>query len=258
VAVPDDVAPVRGLQPATVASLSTLAYDALRGAILRGTFAPGQRLPEGAVSSALGMSRQPVREALIRLRHEGLVVERPRRGTYVAEMSSEDFVDLYNLRVPLEVTAAVLLVRRSASLAGVDAVLAEMREAESAGPVHDVAATSDLEYRFHRQVFAASGNPRLVQVFASISGPMQLALALDNALYEGAGSTVAEHEPLVAALHSGDEAAAARAMFDHVTLSFAEVVARLDGDASRVAWRSSDDAAGLALAGFAASRDGAR
>lgn len=224
------------LAPVSSLPLAVLAYNAIRRAILSSEFRFGERLPEAAISSSLGMSRQPVREALIMLRNDGLVVERPRLGTFVCEMSVRDFIDLYNIRIPLEVMATRLAVRTGADLSAVEAVLADMKDAQDSSSALDVADISDLEYRFHREVFVASGNVHLLRVFESLSGSMQLALTLDNSVYEGTATTVEEHVPLVAALRSGVERVAADAMRDHIVASFLPVVTRLKGDINDIVW----------------------
>ena len=231
------------LQRVTAQPLNVLAYDAIRRAIIAGQFGFGDRLAEGVIAESLGMSRQPVREALIMLRNDGLVVDRPRSGTFVCDMGAQDFIDLYNVRVPLEVTAARLLVRRRASVAELDDVLAAMRELVAEGNAPDVAAVIDLEFSFHRALMRAAGNQHLLRAFESVSGPLQLALTLDNTVYDGEGSTVDEHEPVLSALRGDDEHAAAAAVHEHIAASVAPVLVRLGADVQGIAWPSSYAAA---------------
>jgi DNA-binding transcriptional regulator YhcF (GntR family) len=76
--------------------------ERLRSAILTGYFGPGERLPEEQLAKTMGVSRGPVREALVTLEREGLIVIRRNRGAFVAQLSREDLDEVYSLRVAIE------------------------------------------------------------------------------------------------------------------------------------------------------------
>src|SRR4029079_13437814 len=76
--------------------------NALRGAILSGRYPSGSRLPQVEVAEAFGVSPVPLREALVALGREGLVVRRPRRGWYVVRLEESDIREIYELRSLLE------------------------------------------------------------------------------------------------------------------------------------------------------------
>src|SRR6476646_9135645 len=73
---------------------------------------PGERLVEAEIARQLGISRGPVREALAKLRAEGLVYDEPRRGSFVAELTDHDVHEIYELRAALELQAVRLLIAR--------------------------------------------------------------------------------------------------------------------------------------------------
>src|SRR6476469_1994837 len=104
-----DVAGRAGIENLT---LWQRVHEHLRQEILDNRLPPGSELNEVALSEQLGVSRGPVREALGRLASEGLVTVRPRRGAVVRSLSTEEFLELYQVREALEMMAVKLAVPR--------------------------------------------------------------------------------------------------------------------------------------------------
>src|SRR5689334_25436564 len=105
-------------------SLVELAVRRLRGEIVEGAFAPGERLVEEQLTRRLGISRAPLREALRLLGQQGLVEHLPRRGVRVATVSEAEVDELFELRDVLERHAVVVALRRAdLDFAGLDAAL---------------------------------------------------------------------------------------------------------------------------------------
>src|SRR5260221_5583275 len=94
------------------ASLSKVASDQIRGQILAGKLKPGERLVEDKLSAELGVSRVPVREALLALSAQGLVHIEPRRGATVAEITPKIVAELVEVRALLEGLNAKLAAQR--------------------------------------------------------------------------------------------------------------------------------------------------
>ena len=92
--------------------LSGAAVNELREAILEGRLVQGERLSEVSLSSTLGVSRAPVREALLHLEQEGLVVSLPYKGASVVSLSQQDFLELSTLRIALEKLAWARAIER--------------------------------------------------------------------------------------------------------------------------------------------------
>src|ERR1043166_7514559 len=122
----------------------------LRQAILRGDFAPGERLREVEIAAQHQVSRGPVREALLQLEQEGLVLLRRNRGAIVARLSRTDLEEVYSLRLALERLAGVSAIRHGpeADFAALDAVLHEFRGTDSSQPLTEQEA-ADQDVRFH-------------------------------------------------------------------------------------------------------------
>jgi DNA-binding GntR family transcriptional regulator len=214
-------------KPLEADSLVTLAYESIRQSIIAGRYKMGEHIVESTVANELQISRAPVREALKRLTQEGLAVDQPRRGTFVREITAQDFIDIYNVRIGLETAAARLVVRNGAVLDEIESTIAKMRKAASRG---DVSRTVTLELQVHQQICAASENAYLLSVFQSLLGPVHMALGLDDAAYEDLEDVTREHLALLDALRSGDAEAAADAMHQHIVSTVGPVLERLGGD----------------------------
>jgi DNA-binding GntR family transcriptional regulator len=223
--------PGNRLTALTAESLVELAYGSIRESIIAGRFQMGEHLIESRIADELEVSRGPVREALRRLGQEGLVEERPRRGTFVCEISADDFVDIYNVRIAIETAAVRLVAGMHADLAPVEDTV---RRLGGAARKHQVAKAVELEFRIHEQLCELSGNRYLVGVFRSLAGPVRMALGLDDAAYEHLGDLVPEHEALLEAVRDGDGDHAAVAMHEHIVSTVEPVLGRLGGDSSRL------------------------
>jgi DNA-binding GntR family transcriptional regulator len=133
------------------------AADALRGALLEGKFLPGQGLSEMALANQLGISRGPVREALLILAQEGLVTHQQNRGFSVIEFTNQDQSEIQKIRLPLESMALELA---KPNMSGADLELLRKYKDELIA-AHREARTEALvpaELQFHRFIWDKSGN----------------------------------------------------------------------------------------------------
>src|SRR5437773_3057464 len=103
--------PPQPLTPTVKRSLADDVADRLRDAIFQGSFKPGEPLREEQLAAMLDVSRGPVREALVQLEREGLVLVRRHRGATVARLSRGDLEEVYSLRLALERLAMQRAVR---------------------------------------------------------------------------------------------------------------------------------------------------
>ena len=140
--------------------LTQEAHTTIRNAILDGELPPGARLAQEAIAEQLGVSRQPVIQALGLLRHEGLVVERGRRGLAVASFEAARVRDLYQVRGALDGLAARLAAERADADAG-DALEPLLATGEHALVRGDVSALIAADVAFHREIYSLSGNPEI-------------------------------------------------------------------------------------------------
>jgi DNA-binding GntR family transcriptional regulator len=177
---------------------------ALREAIGRGEFAPGERLVEMRIAAQFGSSRAPVREALRELEHEGLVQLTPYRSAVVVGVSDEEVHEvLIPIRLTLERYGFVRALSRlgEAERASLDAVVSFMEAAAAAGRLGPVV---DADVRFHEIVLEISALSHTVQIWRSIS-PRIRSYLLRYDLHRALDDVVQEHRDLLAALVAGDE-----------------------------------------------------
>lgn len=148
--------------------LNELAEEAIRTAIIEGQLKFGDHLSEARLSRTLGISKTPVREALLKMKTEGLIETHPKRGTYVFRVRPQDIDALCEVREVLELAAVRLgLARAGAALASnLAAIVANMRKALDAD---DFRAYQRLDADFHRVIVESAGNPYLDEAYAQIS-----------------------------------------------------------------------------------------
>jgi DNA-binding GntR family transcriptional regulator len=192
------------LLPLPAASLTESTAGLLRERIVSGQFEPGERLVEAEIARQLQISRGPVREALAQLRAEGLVIDRPRRGSFVAGLTIDDVREIYELRAALEGRAARLLIERHdhAALAELGVIIEAMKAATESD---DREAFADLDTRFHTELCRLSGNRRLHLAFVQQSGLLHVFLRMEiKTQYQTLAGIRDEHVELFADLSSGD------------------------------------------------------
>jgi len=152
------------------ASMAEKAYLELRDRIVSLRLPPGELVREEAVMEDLGMSRTPVREALLRLAQENLVAVIPRRGSFVTEVHVGDVGRIYEFRRELEVVAAGWAAERRTDedLSAVDEMLAELTEV-NAIPPSEVDARSEIiiDQRGHNLIYELARNPLLEATLSS-------------------------------------------------------------------------------------------
>lgn len=209
-------------------SASAAATELIRAAVIDGRLAPGQRLKEEELARELGISRTPVREALLVLQTEGLLESAPNRGATVRTFEADDLDDLYQLRAVLEGFAARLAAAR---ISAED--LAALRDSnERFVRLRDGGEIADLvreNVHFHDIVLAAAGSPRLSQL---VRGVIQLPLVYRSYFwYSPEQKLISEHyhRQLTAALAAGDAERAELVMKEHVLEARDFLVTRLRG-----------------------------
>ncbi len=208
--------------------LAPQAYGQILDLILSRKAAPGDLLNERALAEMLEMSRTPIRDALLMLEAEGLLVRQGRRGLQVKQMRLEDMMDALQIRLLLEPAIA----RMAAGNVAEDALdaLAEgfgrlLAAAEANGGGVDRDEARALDDRLHGLVSDTAGNPQLSSIVRTLRRQTQI---FDiRSLPERATSTCREHMAIIEALRSGKGDRAARAMAKHIDGVRASIVARL-------------------------------
>lgn len=199
----------------------------LRGAIMAGHFGPGEQLREEPIARSMGVSRGPVREALVRLEREGLVVIRRNRGAFVARLSAQDLEEVYTLRVAIETLATRQAAQHAtpAQLAELQTVVETMTTFAARGITEQEAAELDL--RFHDLIYAASNHRRLRETWETLRPQIHILLLNRNVAHDDFRVyLVMGHQWIVDALRDRDESRAIETIEDHLRGSYERVAAR--------------------------------
>ena len=196
----------------------------LRAAILNGHFAPGERLGEELLARSMGVSRGPVREALVRLEREGLVVIRRNRGAFVAQLAPEDLDEVYTLRVALERLAVRRALRHADAgiLAEMQGLVDAMKVTAERGITEQEAA--DLDVRFHDLIYRAANHRRLYECWANLRPQIHIVLLSRNVAHEDFRDyLVGSHRAILDAIRDRDEERAVALLDDHLRGSYERV-----------------------------------
>ncbi|WP_460081218.1 GntR family transcriptional regulator [Roseibium sp. LAB1] len=184
------------------------AYERLKAEILNGQLPPGFQAPEPDIATRLGMSRTPVREALIRLEADGLVGLVPRRGAKVLPISLQDICEIYEILSALEALAAGTACGKASdeTLAQIEDVLTS---ADAALERQDIEAWAIADDRFHRLIAKASGNLRLEAEIEGFLDQVYRANTVLLRLNKAPASNAADHRKMLEAIREGDTDSAA-------------------------------------------------
>jgi DNA-binding GntR family transcriptional regulator len=147
-----------------------VAYQAIRRAIIEGTYPAGARLPEKELSERIGVSRTPVRQALRQLEHQGHVELRPRRGAWVSSWTAEDIAEVYGVRAQLESYGARIAANKigALELRHLEECALRMEALEDARQEGFLDELGELNNEFHASLLRATGNRRLMTSLAAI------------------------------------------------------------------------------------------
>jgi len=208
-------------------SLTEQAADEIRARIVFGDIALGASLSENTLAAELGVSKTPVREALLQLKSEGLVSIQPQRGSFVFDMSALEVVQLGELRETLELAALRSAMKHDAPglAAELCAILTSMRKALDR---NDAAAYRKLDAEFHRAFFDCSGNVYLLASYLGIAFRIQALrsrLSADPVLNR---SSYTDHEKLCRLVEKGNADAALALLSSHVRGTVEDYAATID------------------------------
>jgi len=207
-------------------SLTDRAAEEIRGRIVRGELGLGAPLSENALALELGVSKTPIREALLQLKMEGLVTIQPQRGSFVFDMSVAEIEQLGEVRETLELSALSLAMERGrAALAiALGAIVDAMAEAVAAD---EFGRYRLLDAEFHRTLFAHTGNRYLGDCYAAFAFRIQ---ALRARLTTDPGLnalSLRDHSRLRDMVAADDREAARELLAQHMRRTVADYVARM-------------------------------
>lgn len=195
--------------------LSDRVYALIKASIRNGSFEPGSQLVESQLARDLTVSQAPVREALKRLIHEGVVTHIPHRGSFVTEFSAEEAEQARTVRIALEGLAGSLACGHlsDAVRGSLEGTIAQMHAAAAAG---DIAGFRELDLLFHRTVIELSGNSYLPKMWELIEPSLRSLHVVSDPNFEGDWHAAADsHRGLLGALDDGNPEDAAKLFRAH-------------------------------------------
>lgn len=192
-------------------NLTTLAYNSIKEHILEGRLDENSRLTEEFLSTQLGISKSPIREALNRLETEGLIRIEPRKGAYLRRLRPIEVANLYDLREALEAH-----VMRTAKVS--PELVAELRQSlkrqRALLKANDRAHYIEEDVHFHAELAKATGNAYLCAVLENVQNQIWV---FRRKTFDLSSSTAPDHhEAILQALDANDLLRAEEAMREHI------------------------------------------
>jgi DNA-binding GntR family transcriptional regulator len=193
-------------------------YQAIRQAILKGEFPPAAPLSEYRLAAQFHLSRTPVREALTRLEQESMIRTVPGRGTFVAQLTPHDIMEIYEVREQLESYAARLAAERmdDEGLRRLENIIAEMHEGAAAGYDKE---TFETDIDLHKTIIRSTQNARMIAILGTLDDQMHRIRSMWPRKPRWLDGTLAEHDAIVKCIIERDPAGAEEAMRKHLRLS---------------------------------------
>jgi DNA-binding GntR family transcriptional regulator len=211
-------------------SLAAIAADQIRDLIITDRLQLGQQLSEAGLAEQLGISRTPVRDALLRLQGERLVDIRPQHGSFVFRYDAAQLRNMLALREVLEVGAlrVALKIDRAVALDTLAAAVVVGETAVRLGP--DEFQSADTA--FHEAVVRSSQNPELLDAYGRISGRVRAVRFRVTRTLAQIARSHEDHLAVVEAIRAGDDRAAEEVLARHVYNSYHVFLGRIELDTS--------------------------
>ncbi|MCZ7664409.1 MAG: GntR family transcriptional regulator [Thermoleophilia bacterium] len=199
-------------------SLTRLAYKRLRETILSGQLKAGEIYNEMALAREMGVSRTPVREALLELSSQGLVTFLPRKGVQVNYFDDRDVEEVFELRKLIEL-AAVEKAVVNGTAPDWDEVEEILQQSRRAAGKRDLEAFLQADRRFHHQLVEVSRNSRMHSILDNLRDLVQVMSYEAINRVERMDEVVSEHDQIMRALRAGKAIEARDAMATHLDRS---------------------------------------
>jgi len=219
----DNLADIFG--PPHKRSLADDVVDRLRQAIYSGRLAPDFRLREETLAEFLGVSRGPIREALLQLEREGLVIKEPNRGATVARLAREDLEEVYSLRMALELFAVRQAIRKGQlkHFDDMQKIVDAMTTAVERGI--DVQEAARLDVEFHEIMYQAASHKRLYDFWSTLKPQIHIFLLARNvANPDFREYIIPAHQDILDGLRARDEARVVALTQEHLSAAYERIL----------------------------------
>ncbi len=196
-------------------------YKAIKGMILKGEVMPGTALKQDELARNYGVSKIPIREILKQLESDGLVTFKNRRGAFVIQHTTEEILEMLDIRIALESRALELAIPRM-TVPDIDLaheILLQYEQTDS------VEVWSDLNRQFHDCLYAPCGLPRMISMIRHVVEQTGLFIRLKVTLASGFERPHLEHKAILRACEDNDIALAVQLLKTHIEHTKKEVQA---------------------------------
>ncbi len=197
----------------------------IREAILSGEYQPGDRIPEEEISQKLGVSRTPVREAIVILQQENLLEIRPRYGVFVRTFSNEELIDLLRVTSVTHGLSAYLAAQRitDRQLSSLRKVLAEYNQVSDP----DWKLFRNMDRKFHSIIIKVANSPILTGIWENQNSQIILSRFYPLTFPERAKRSLAEHREIAECLARRDPESAEKLMRKHIDSALHDLTEKL-------------------------------
>lgn len=202
------------MPPAVRSPRTEQAYERLKKEILQNRLPPGFQASEPEFALRLGMSRTPVREALLRLEADGLIEMRPRRGARVTPLSWNDMRDIYEILTTLEPEAAAAVAKLKPDRKALKPLCDATDDMEKALVNNDLDNWADADDRFHRGLLGLQDNRRLTDFVTRLLDQSHRARMITLRMRKRPTQSTEDHRTILRHIENG-EAGKARETFRH-------------------------------------------
>jgi DNA-binding GntR family transcriptional regulator len=209
----------RGPRTVSRQVLADHVYEEILESLMDGRLEPGATVSIDGTARELDVSPTPVREALARLEHTGMVLRVALKGYRVAPLfSREDYANLMDARLAIEPVTTRLACERMTPevLVELRQAISDLKEAPRGPSFAEYRDYLDADERFHRLIAENSGNPFMLAAYEALGGQVQRFRLFGGSGITDAECAIAEHQAVFEALELGDPASASAAMIDHV------------------------------------------
>lgn len=214
--------------------LTDSAYSEIKQAVIELKFKPGDVLRESAIGEELGVSKTPVREALIKLEHDGLIQLIPFRGALVTGYEPEDIREILELRAILQ-SECVRRVAREFDTRLISRLQENVSESQQAADEGDIRRVATLFDEFDEIILARIDNRRVMSLIRNLQDHMMRIGQLTTEIPGRTEKSIRQHGAIVEALNNGDEDAASAAMKGHIESVMIEEIEALGKEDQRPA-----------------------
>lgn len=210
------------------ASLGDRVFDAVRDAIMRKELVPGTLYSVAAISEQLGVSRTPVREALLQLATNGVVRFEPNRGVRILQVTVQDIEEIYKLRLLLEVPCA-FQAATDLDADGRQKLMTAFAEMTECVRTNDESRFQQNDLIFHNIILSSGGNDRIVEA-VNVSRAQMHAKGLSTTPTRTLSAILERHRGIYDAIIAKDPVAAARAAQEHLLSTLTILVGQSQTD----------------------------